>query len=567
MRKKILAMSLASALLPLSSCAVPWEDSGKIVEERSLPFYNLSEEYSMSATSLATHFDANGVPYVDVGDYLQAMDGMLIDASISQSISTLFNTLTLTVAAGEGQTLAMELDWSNNTIEVNSTSFFTYPTHSPSVSDFSSYYRQVAGSATASGTTEKRYEFNPYGIDFYHVDGQVLVPFSVLNLLFGSQNMYNVYFNGEAYYGIDYYLTSDHPRYEEIQQGPWKSTLPSEGFQRFNYGFLCFAMDNFYGLKDFYAKGISFDEYLTSKGLKEQILSTQDSESTKGYLNFLMKDLDELHTSIITANFFSRSESISTVGYRGPFRQRYYAQGASLLAAQETAFGTTADGAVDVPPVRYYPASNPTVAILHFDSFQVGTQSQIEGSEPWRYDTYEFMRHYLSEIRAKGNVQKVVIDLATNGGGAIAGMIRALGFLTDRNLPYAIRYSDTGASLSTTFEVDADGDGSYADPDAYSEFQYSVLTSVATFSAANYFTSIFRSMGLGKVIGQTSGGGMCAVLPIVLPDGTGVAMSGPMGLYTLDSSGAFQSVQGGVTPDATLDTASFYDDATLASLA
>ena len=76
--------------------------------------------------------------------------------------------------------------------------------------------------------------------------------------------------------------------------------------------------------------------------------------------------------------------------------------------------------------------------------------------------------------------------------------------------------------------------------------------------------SVFKQMNLGKIIGQKSGGGMCAVLPTVLADGTALTISSPYCLQTYSKNDdweyVFSDIEGGIDVDATLDYKYFYND-------
>ena len=88
-----------------------------------------------------------------------------------------------------------------------------------------------------------------------------------------------------------------------------------------------------------------------------------------------------------------------------------------------------------------------------------------------------------------------------------------------------------------------------------------------TYSAANFMASTFKQMGLGKIIGKQSGGGMCSIFSAVLADGTAITISSPftMRYVTENAKGekTFHSIENGIAPDIELDYEDFYDSAAL----
>ncbi|SYV90216.1 transmembrane protein and tail specific protease [Metamycoplasma alkalescens] len=81
-----------------------------------------------------------------------------------------------------------------------------------------------------------------------------------------------------------------------------------------------------------------------------------------------------------------------------------------------------------------------------------------------------------------------------------------------------------------------------------------------SFSAANQLTSIVKEMGIAKIIGQKSGGGMSAIMPIVLNDGTTITISSPNNAVHGENN---QEIESGIEPDIKLDYKDFYNDAAI----
>ncbi|SYV90212.1 Uncharacterised protein [Metamycoplasma alkalescens] len=64
-------------------------------------------------------------------------------------------------------------------------------------------------------------------------------------------------------------------------------------------------------------------------------------------------------------------------------------------------------------------------------------------------------------------------------------------------------------------------------------------------------------MGIAKIIGQKTGGGMSAVFPITFNDGTTLTMSSPNNAVQGEDN---KEIESGIDPDYQLDYKDFYDD-------
>jgi len=86
----------------------------------------------------------------------------------------------------------------------------------------------------------------------------------------------------------------------------------------------------------------------------------------------------------------------------------------------------------------------------------------------------------------------------------------------NKNVKYAKYGTLTGEFRKDYYAIDFDNDGSYIDDDAYDSYNWNLLVYSNTFSAANAMTSICKNMGIATILGETSGGGMCSVMPCSL---------------------------------------------------
>ena len=108
----------------------------------------------------------------------------------------------------------------------------------------------------------------------------------------------------------------------------------------------------------------------------------------------------------------------------------------------------------------------------------------------------------------------VVIDLSYNTGGNIGAVMRIFGYMTEEQFNYHSQNPADGSAV--TYYIESD----YV---AY-DYNWYVLTSSVTFSAANMFASMAKELGI-PVIGQKSSGGASSIGAFITPDGSAVMIS------------------------------------------
>lgn len=564
-KKNFYSISIILLLAPiLNSCFAT--DNSVDIKRKSIPFFNESSEYKINNTFVETYFLPDGhVPYLDVNDFIQTLNGFF-DTSVKNYrtfTNPLNDSFTITWYANNYK-LEFSLNWVKNTIEVNDLYFFNF-IKSTSETNYSSFLSTAT--YWSSNTNPITFNLEDYGIDLLYFKGKVLVPLVILNTLFCSSNYLNVYYNGQNLFAYDVYLSSSQSNYSEIKSGPLANSKSPLDVRQMTLSSLKFTLDYFYGLKSY--KGITdFNKYMGDE-LQSQILSTDPSIYNEAYLELFQKELDDLHTNLVTPSFYddpSYRYSLLEGPYVGSFWKEFYSLYSELGIQRKERFNS------DTAPI-YRMVDN--TAIITFDSFDTGTKDQIYNADgtvkedAYKYDTYYLMKYALKHIQANRNIQNIIIDLTHNGGGNLGACYRALGFLTDTPIQSASYDYLTHQYTYYTMNVDSDGKEKNDTNDSYSNYHWSILTSLNTFSAANYFTAIAKNMGIASIIGQQSGGGMCSVLPIVLADGTTARISSPNALMTVkqDEQGVyhFTPVQKGIAVDASLDSSNFYNDTYLAN--
>ena len=534
---KYLVALLITPLL-LTGCTTN-EYKGEM-EIKTINFNELSGGYDVSANNIKTYFpNGKNIPYIDLNETITSLDGLFDSATIGVSLNTLVNTFTVSKYYGGYAYYKMYINYANDTIKMNDFSMVNTLLKSLSTTSYNSYLTLSDYQlSTSNGVT---FNLKDYGFDILYYQKKCLIPLFVFNAIFLSPNMYNLFYNGEQYYGYYGEISVNDECYVSIYKSSLNNKIQTVEDREYAYNSLCFLFDYYYGLKE--DKNITKTSEYISKEVQELLKSTEASDNNKGLKQFIHKDIDELHSRVDTLSMYGNYDntfpySLSECGERW---NTYY----SLKNTLKEYKGDLSN------EVRI----KDDTAIISLNSFKTGSNKQLyddEGNvldDAYLYDSYFQMKHDLEIINADKNVKNVIIDVSMNGGGNIGAMIRVLGYLTnnDINLYYKDLINSQNQKLSYSVDISNSINTNY---------KYYILTSGNSFSAANYFTSIAKDMGIATIIGQTTGGGMCSVIPLVLSDGSAITISS----YNTTRNNKFSSIEYGVSPDIYIPYSDFYND-------
>ncbi|MGX9364145.1 S41 family peptidase [Mycoplasma sp. 527] len=546
----------------------PQNDDKKSFRDQKYNFKNYNAEYTVNETNEAEAFfikdDKSKTPYIDLDQFISILDGLFDQNQLSSYVEKDKNTKTYFTKNPDG-TISNKLiiDWAKNTIQLTSTNFFYEIFKPQQLTDGEQFLKTEYELSRIKGDEGKliNFDLGKYNMDILYSNDKVLLPFSIFNTLFMSTTSNNIYFNGKTFTnvsdGLDAFETANEELRERIRKnGDLNGNKATKEEREANFNHLSFTMDYFYGLRE-YKQIKSFADYI-SKEDKEKLLSTDPEIYNKAYINIFHKQLNDLHTNLNTFSY--REKKWDADIFKSLTRNDF---GQKLLNEQDTLrkltklfkerFHKDVED-IDTKDLIRYHGNTAIVTLLEFKD---GTKDEISDKDnAWKYDTYFLMRHLIEEVKKNPEIKNIVLDLSLNGGGSVSAMVRTLGFMTDK--PILNREQDIlnrTNSLSKS-EVDTDGDGKYEN-DAYDKYNWNLLVGVTTFSAANQLASIVKEMGIAKIIGQKSGGGMSAIMSNVMPDGTTITMSGPNNaVFGIEN----KEIESGVPTDITIEYKDFYND-------
>ncbi|MFP4478805.1 MAG: S41 family peptidase [Candidatus Izemoplasmatales bacterium] len=498
-----------------------------IATKRTLDFEGTSEEYVVENSQIDLFYEENSeLAYVDIESFLNMLNGaiesdIITYTMIEDHIMKIEYSSTYTDFDGETEiteTYWAEIDFELNTFTVQNFDFFGgYIAETES--DYGEGLNYV--DATYVDGNEVTIPLGEYGFDLtIYEDGEqtlYLMPFDVANIIFMNDVYYQAYYNGDKIYGIDTFGLSsgDEEIMAQIHESSYNDKTMGQDIKMASYNGLALIMDYFYGLKP--DKGYdSFYDILKNYG--KSIQNGSDNQVYNRIFN-LMYGMDDLHTSHVFYGYYdSRTSSGISLSDLGPETTDFYEglwEVQDLLIAK---FGE-ADGQPDIP--EYSLINNDTVAVIHITGFNIDTPNEFKAT--------------LDSLPS--SVVDVVVDLSYNTGGNIGAVMRIFGYMTEEQFNYHSQNPADGSAV--TYYIESD----YV---AY-EYNWYVLTSSVTFSAANMFASMAKELDI-PVIGQQSSGGASSIGAFITPDGSAIMISTNNVLSTKDGTD-YVSVESGVPVD------------------
>ena len=430
-------------------------------------------------------------------------------------------------------------------------------------------------------TVTTTFDLGKYGIDI-HADGKgtVYFPFATLADMYTDLYYHHAGFNGEK---VVANLSVNEVSLAEIDstynEPLLRSNSRSESMAAFNYNELCFAMDHFYG----FPGRIKYNEQLKTKGLdktlledveigpeiKKLLLSTSKAEYFVGMMGLFAIYFDghtsmeimsaalgqdrEKYNDLLSAYMKAQSEHMD---FQGMIME---AVGPMMAMMQSRMAVNTQRPQAYGEKTTYVKKGNTAVCV--FDSFHSrnekawkdyysgkGPMPTIENAPD---DDMVIFLDALKKADEDPEVKNLIIDITANGGGS-ADIVMAMTSLIMDKAYISQDNSITGQRAIVEYEVDRNFDGVFdeKDKDVHYDLNFAVLTSGMSFSCGNLFPSMLKDNGI-PVIGETSGGGACAIQAMCTADGFCFQISSFRArLNTIDG----QNVDTGVVPNIPIAT-------------
>lgn len=404
------------------------------------------------------------------------------------------------------------------------------------------------------------FSLKDYGAEILTYQGRDYVPFSYLETIGFLPFSTRFSFNGDAYFWVeDSLLTLSNGKLSDygssFYHGSYsKITDRGEDFSSYFYSSFLFQMDFFYGKRN-ELKYSSLDQQIQKMGLKSSFLSSSPREADEALAKAIAGLFGDgghtafLHRGTMVARSSTYDSDLQGLIYSSDYRYYHKANRARELLRKRGG-------------LKSYEVSGNT-AVIRFDSFALNSSAQSPSKENVAKDnvsTFALFYNSFQKIKKNPNIENVVFDVTLNGGGYATALAQALSFLSDEPIKITVQNPMNGSYFREAVDFDNDFDGDYSDQDSYQgQYKFYILTSEYSFSCANAFPCLAKEYGLATIIGETSGGGDCAVSYGLAADGSFWQMSGPRKLVHEDLT----SFDSGAEVDYPLDDDCYYNVAKL----
>ena len=406
-----------------------------------------------------------------------------------------------------------------------------------------------------------------YDINMYHEDGLYLVPLQTLgDFMLAFPCLMDTLYNGKSVIiGSDTMIIDDDGEQTILGEKYYKgdSGEKSSELAWYSYCELCMALDFFYGQKEIHNIE-SFDTFFNEMGFRDGLCSTDPVESDQTLYRVIDVYLDDLHSIFACTSYLIDYMDVPT---DGGYSRRQFERNEERFAERRSEAPKTITGYQEVGNTAYVTFDgfrmkrNPSeyYELTDEDMEEIETLATETEVKEAVMDTMDLLIYAHRQItREDSPIENVVLDLSNNTGGEIdAGVMVEGWFLGEANL--SISNTMTGATSTASYKTDINLDRDFDETDTVSNLNLYCLISPVSFSCGNMVPSAFQSSHRVTLLGQTSGGGSCSVLPMTSAYGSCFDISSPMHMSVV-KNGSYYDIDRGVQPDVYISNIDNYYD-------
>ncbi len=407
--------------------------------------------------------------------------------------------------------------------------------------------------------------YKEYGFKTFRENGKTYLPLAFLDPLITETHVTSVFYNYDKLfvYNDSEALTN----YKYIDNGKETTVMHDmkakatevmpEYLRLFNKNYLYFIFDNFYGLKE--QKGITkMSTYFESLDYSKMLLSA-NAENRGDAIALMLSTLDDAHTTLLTPSIAWNED-----GYKKLPQSMIKDRGTLEKILKDERDRVYKSLGLDLNGVRY--SNDGKTAVITLDAFNSddfpydGNKKVKSDEELAKSDHFFKILNNLKEIDKRGGVEKVILDMSVNSGGNSGVMTKIISLISKTNNA-GISFHDSNTNVNHTMSalIDSNNDGKYDDNDVYgNKYKFFLLTSPVAFSCGTAMPFFVSHQNIGYIIGQTQGGGECALSQTVLPNGQIIGHSSSMHVFTYED-GKIVGDEAGVPTDLPFSYFDFYD--------
>ena len=396
-------------------------------------------------------------------------------------------------------------------------------------------------------------DLGAYGIDVVADGNACYVPLQTLSDFLLAIKYVNLFYNGEAIFFVpEGSLQGEEAGSCSPLGALFYSVEPGErskAMGAFSYAELCLVMDMEYGLKDIH--GISsFDALAKQCDVREALMGTDPDAADEALYSIITLHLSDRHSVFRSASPLSREglldELTEKIG-RGPIYKRAYNQKKKYITARTTAYPEGVPSYEEIGNTAYITFDSFVAVPEDVDYYTTAPAADAE-------DTIGILAYAYSQImRENSPVENVVLDLSCNGGGEADAAVFVLSAFLGEGYA-SVKDTMSGALATGVYEIDLNLDGKFDENDkGLTGKKLFCLISPNSFSCGNLVPCVFKNSNDVTLIGRTSAGGSCVILPLTTAYGTFFMTSGPHRLAFM-KNGSFYDIDQGAIPDFVIPT-------------
>ena len=517
--KYILCIILAAVFIFSTAAPAAALDADKF-EARQVTAYLFGME---KTATLLCYFDPAlpEVPYIDVLDYF----------SLTHSINYEFSSNDDGIYSLKSRNGEMIIDVENDRVTIYHFPFFTAGAADSGVS--SDNNREFITLISLEIEEEKPLclDLSAYNIDVIEKNGRVYFPVSVLNDIIIMSYISALYIDGSIYFTINITSTatyfSTQPIYDKLER--------SEALAEFTYNELCFQFDNFYGCPSKALIASKIDEFGFDKALdlypEEVQLAKQLLKSTS-LIDFhlglcILSELfnDGGHTQTYMGSNEARSydnefKRIWDANFNSSYEEKWSSACTCYLLATWQKW-----------PNYYNIMQTKQERLEQYDkvtewegiaALYICGDTAVFSFDNFFIDVLEPFKQSLDYAKELG-IKNFVIDLSTNMGGLVKAAAYFIAMIINKNTKNALvrtkgAYQKNENVYTETQKADLNLDGKIDDLDneVIYDFDFALLTTSITYSAACYLAEYAKENGV-MLIGEKNGGGSCDLGRLYMP--------------------------------------------------
>ena len=400
-------------------------------------------------------------------------------------------------------------------------------------------------------------------IDIYQHDGYFYLPLTTYNDLFISPlSLCNLVYNFDKVYFLSseakYTVTDEEGEEIFTPLGKLFYTSKEENptvdkqYASYYYQNICLSFDYLYGVKGLKGRNYdTFDNYLSTKGYKEDLLSGDVKKMDAAYA-YALSTFYDFHTGIgAYSSLYEYGSADIERSKFNPEMAKEEEEEEELNAARKASkaeLGFSIDTENRIAYIAFNRFDPVDERALAKDTY---TEEDLNNSVTlFAYAYKEIVNKYLASI------DYVAIDLATNNGGSSDGMIYMLNILLGQ-VSIDIQNPFSKDNTRCKYALDINRDGKVDEKDISlreygkqivfinTHFAFSCGNALPVYAKYNYPEQV-------TTIGETTGGGTCALRVSYNALGTKYHLSG-FNMLSKKVNDKLDNIEMGVAPDIPLE--------------